>query len=303
MGKAAIAVAAIAAAGFLAHSQMSDEEESVASSSITQAESATSAEERIPLPGPVKLVWHRDPGEVHRVHSVERVTMDARPDTPEIPAQHQEGINESVYIHRVTETGDDGSVVVEMVEYDVDGSPTGVRRVMWVEPPGRITRVDEVRGDSDVSQRLFTETVAMALSGFPEGPILPGESWTQEIVNPRFPEARVVAVSTLERLEERAGRAVAVISREMNLEIPTAIPWPSMVDNDPSMHAEISGVRAHTTMESQLLLDGMVPLQEIYQVELESRAHVTGQTPDGPLDITGSVALRIEGEMNLIPGG
>jgi hypothetical protein len=125
--------------------------------------------------------------------------------------------------------------------------------------------------------------------------ISPGESWTHEISNPRLPSARGVVVNTLERLDERSGQVVAVVRREMDLEIPDPLPWPTM-------GADLLNMRAHMSMESHLLLDGMVPLREIYEVEIESRAHVTGQSPDGPLDITGSISLRIEGEMNLISG-
>jgi RNA polymerase sigma-70 factor, ECF subfamily len=320
MGKAAIAVATLAVAGFVVHGQLSEKGDGGTSSPVTQAWSAapadadvslspvtqawsvTSAEPAVSLSGPVELVWRRDLGEEHRIRSVERVTLNTRPDTSEIPPQHREGLNEREYVHRVTEGSADGSVIVELVEFDAEGSPTGVRQTMWIDPVGRITRIDEFRSPLDESQRLFMETVSMALSGFPEGPISPGESWTRQITNPRFPEAQVVAVSTLERLEERSGQVVAVVQREMDLEIPGAIPWPSLVDNDPGMQAEMSGVRAHTTMESHLLLDGMIPIHEVYQVVLGSNAHVTGQTSDGPLDVTGSITVHIDGEMNLLEG-
>ncbi|MBN1475505.1 RNA polymerase sigma factor [Candidatus Sumerlaeota bacterium] len=203
-----------------------------------------------------------------------------------IPTQgemRQEMAMEFVGHERVLDVGRDGSAIVEvtttserMVRMTFNGQPydTGTLGEMGSEPSTMQYDVDSrggvgllVFGLVDLpSADQFFQTLSMRLlSGLPDRPVRPGESWSREIVVPGTEDERATCTSTLERIEEIGGRRVAVIRREAELAVETPIqvsipeaPWDTWML---SIHGPV-------TAEDHLFVDSGLPLRSTVEMDL-----------------------------------
>jgi RNA polymerase sigma-70 factor, ECF subfamily len=127
------------------------------------------------------------------------------------------------------------------------------------------------------------------LSGFPAEPVPPGGSWTRLVTLPHTGGQTAVCTSTLDRVEEIDGQAVAVILRraEIDVDTPIAVSVPEIPGD-----SELVSIWGTITAEERIVVESGLPLRFDLEMALRLPIRTVNPLPEGEMESTIDVWQR-----------
>jgi RNA polymerase sigma-70 factor (ECF subfamily) len=163
-----------------------------------------------------------------------------------------------------------------------------------IDPLGNVTSLN-MGGSQQEYQEYFDQSAfirdicAIVMSGYPDRPLGIGDTWTREFEIPGVSGIYARATSTLDSVEERNGRQVAIVTRVVRLDIGHSFPvvLPPEQGIPPDAHVEVMGIRGRITAEEHILVDGMLPIRSVGTTDLRIPVRVSNLPEgQGPREVT-----------------
>ncbi len=312
-GKAAVAVTAVAVVAVVGYNQMkSTPSQSPDFGRATVEETFTPSATPSQIVEAVRLEVDYETGLEMIYHGQMEMTQDIRIDRPNAPPQRVDMTMALGGTTRVLERTPEGLMRleesvdnIEITRSLINGEPvdlaalgaldqmtaaTEMSAVSTIDRHGEVRGLEIGGGDADTDASAFIrELIVRAMCGYPDRPLQIGDTWSREFEIPGSEGIRATSTATLERIEERDGQRVAVITREARIDInrPLPLPFPPstpMPLRDAQM--QMMGLNGLISSESEVFIDGMFPISEVVDLTLRLPMQISGQSPRGREEIS-----------------